>query len=81
MGRIMKGAAGMKREKAEEIAQKIMNKAEEDIEKRGEPDFADIPSYESTCDLKTGKPKPEFFDVIKQTRDDLVDMGMPYADS
>ena len=80
MGRVMKGAAGMKREEANSMAQKIMNIAEEEIKKRGEPDFADIPSYESTCDVKTAKPKPEFLDEINRARDEMVKIGMPYAD-
>ncbi len=77
MGRIMKGAAGIKREKANSIAQAIMSKAENEINKREAP--VELPSFADTCDLKTAKPKPEFLEVINRARDELVDLGMPYA--
>jgi methylamine--corrinoid protein Co-methyltransferase len=77
LGRVMKGAAGMKRDKANSIAQLLMNKAEEEIGKREVPTI--LPSFAETCDLKTAKPKPEFLDMINRTRDELVDLGMPYV--
>jgi methylamine--corrinoid protein Co-methyltransferase len=77
MGRAMKEAAGTKREKANAIAQTIMNKAEEEISKRGEP--AEFLEFAETCDLKTAKPKQEFLDMMNRTMDELVNLGMPYA--
>jgi len=77
LGRVMKAAAGIKREKANAIAQTIMNKAEEEISKREEP--TELPTFAETCDLKTAKPKQEFLDMMNRTIDELVDIGMPYV--
>jgi len=77
MGRVMKEAAGMKREKANAIAQSIMKKAEEEISRREVP--AELPTFSETCDLKTAKPKQDFLDMMNRTRNDLVNLGMPYA--
>jgi len=72
-----KMAAGIKREKANAIAQTIMKKAEEEINKREEP--ARLLEFDESCDLITAKPKQEFLDLMNRTMDELVNLVMPYA--
>ncbi len=77
MGKVMKATAGIKREKADAIAQAIMKRAEEEMDRREVP--AELPTFEETCDLKTGKPKQAYLDMMNGALDELVALGMPYA--
>lgn len=76
MGRAMKASAGINREKANAIAQTIMNKAEEEMSRRETP--AELPEFAEACDLKTAKPKQKYLDLMNRTLDELVNLGMPY---
>ena len=76
VGEIMDCTAGMDKQKANALAQKIMAKVEERLEADG-PGEVKIP-FAETYDLKTVKPLPKFEAELMKVKEDLASMGMPY---
>ena len=76
VGEIMDCTAGMDKEKANELALKIMTKAEEMLEADG-PGETRIP-FGETYDMKTVKPLPAFESMVMEIKEDLAKMGVPF---
>ncbi len=76
VGEIMDCTAGMDRQKANALAQKIMARVEERLDADG-PGEVKRP-FAETYDLKTVKPLPEFEAELMTVKEDLASMGMPF---
>jgi len=76
VGEIMDCTAGMDKTKANELALKIMSKAEEMLEADG-PGETRIP-FGETYDMETVKPLPAFESMVMEIKEDLAKMGVPF---
>jgi hypothetical protein len=76
-GEVMRGVAGMPREKANALLNAIMAKIDE-AEPRETPTvrYREFPEF---YDLKTIKPKPEFVAIANKATGDLARLGVPYS--
>jgi len=72
-GEVLKGAAGLKRGKANEIILHLLEKYE--------PHLVDAPAgnvYEDLYDVEKGAPKPEYQRLYDETKEELAKLGVPF---
>ncbi|MBI3976998.1 MAG: monomethylamine:corrinoid methyltransferase [Chloroflexi bacterium] len=77
LGDVMRGAAGMKRERANALVNAIMAKVDEAVPR--EPKVSYYKQFPEFYDPKTVKPKPEFVAVCSQAVEGLARLGVPFS--
>ncbi len=76
LGELMEAAAGMKKEKANQIVLKMLKKFQEKVNTLDEiPD--DVADIQDIYDLETVRPREDYLDAFYRIRDELVGLGMP----
>jgi hypothetical protein len=73
-GEVMNAVAGMRRDRADELANRLLaasdERAEAGLEAR---EFVDV------YDLETARPRPEFLDDLARARETLAGLGVPFG--
>ena len=73
-GEAMKAIAGMERNKANELANALMNKTAEHVnEVKGNRTY-----FTEVYDVESVQPRPDFIDILERAKEELGQCGVPY---
>jgi hypothetical protein len=73
-GEVMNAVAGMPRDRADELAKRLLAASDELAEAGAEPkEFVDV------YDLASAQPKPEFLDDLTRAKATISNLGVPFA--